>query len=81
MWTAAPLSLWARGRARTEMNRALQPVRSAWEYLKEISGENAYDRYRAVHTATHPDKPPMDRGEFYRWRQDEKYNNPGSRCP
>jgi uncharacterized short protein YbdD (DUF466 family) len=81
MWTAAPLSLWARGRARTGMNRALQPVRSVWKYLKEISGENAYDRYRAVHTATHPGKPPMDRGEFYRWRQDEKYNNPGSRCP
>ncbi len=81
MWTAAPLSLWAQGRARTGMNRALQPVRSVWEYLKEISGENAYDRYRAVHTATHPGKPPMDRGEFYRWRQDEKYNNPGSRCP
>ena len=81
MWTAVPLSLWARGWARTGMNRALQPVRSVWEYLKEISGENAYDRYRAVHTATHPGKPPMDRGEFYRWRQDEKYNNPGSRCP
>ena len=49
--------------------------------MKEISGENAYDRYLAVHTVTHPDRPPMGRGEFYRWRQDEKYNNPGSRCP
>lgn len=49
--------------------------------MKEISGENAYDRYLAVHAATHPDKPPMGRGEFYRQRQDEKYNNPGSRCP
>lgn len=57
------------------------PFRYAWEYLKEISGENAYDRYLAVHTATHPGKAPMNRSEFYRWRQDEKYNNPGSRCP
>ena len=63
------------------MHRLLQPVRSAWEYLKEISGENAYDHYLAVHAATHLGKSPMDRGEFYRWRQDEKYNNPGSRCP
>jgi uncharacterized short protein YbdD (DUF466 family) len=62
-------------------SRILQPVKHAWEYLKEISGENAYDRYLAVHAATHPDKPPMGRGEFYRQRQDEKYNNPGSRCP
>ena len=57
------------------------PLRSIWDYLKEISGENAYDRYLAVHTATHPAKPAMSRNEFYRWRQDDKYNNPGSRCP
>ena len=57
------------------------PLRSIWEYLKEISGENAYDRYLAVHTATHPERPAMTRGEFYRVRQDDKYNNPGSRCP
>ncbi len=56
-------------------------LRAIWEYLKEISGENAYDRYLAVHASTHPGKPAMTRGEFYRWRQDEKYNNPGARCP
>jgi uncharacterized short protein YbdD (DUF466 family) len=56
-------------------------LRSIWDYLKEISGENAYDRYLEVHAATHPGKPSMSRGEFYRWRQNEKYNNPGSRCP
>jgi uncharacterized short protein YbdD (DUF466 family) len=56
-------------------------IRAIWEYLKEISGENAYDRYLTVHTATHPGKSAMSRGEFYRARQDEKYNNPGSRCP
>ena len=59
----------------------IKPFRYAWEYLREISGENAYDRYLQAHMATHPDKPPMSRGEFYRHRQDEKYNNPGSRCP
>ena len=59
----------------------VRPFRYAWEYLKEISGENAYDRYLAVHAATQPDKPAMSRGEFYRWRQEDKYNNPGSRCP
>ena len=56
-------------------------LRAIWEYLKEISGENAYDRYLVVHASTHPDKRAMSRGEFYRWRQDEKYNNPGGRCP
>ena len=59
----------------------IKPLRYAWEYLKEISGENAYDRYLLAHAATHPERPAMSRGEFYRHRQDEKYNNPGSRCP
>ncbi len=58
-----------------------ETLRAIWDYFKEISGENAYDRYLALHTATHPGKPPMSRSEFYRNRQDEKYNNPGSRCP
>ena len=57
------------------------PLRTIWEYLKEISGENAYDRYLQIHAATHPGKPAMSRGVFYRWRQNEKYANPGSRCP
>ncbi len=59
----------------------LRPFRYAWEYLKEISGENAYDRYLSAHASTHPGKPAMSRGEFYRWRQEDKYNDPGSRCP
>jgi uncharacterized short protein YbdD (DUF466 family) len=58
-----------------------EPLRAIWEFLKEISGENAYDRYLTVHAATHPGKKAMTRDEFYRARQDEKYNNPGGRCP
>jgi uncharacterized short protein YbdD (DUF466 family) len=52
-----------------------------WGYLKEVSGENAYDRYLEAHARTHPDKPALSRKAFYRQRMDEKYNNPGSRCP
>ena len=56
-------------------------LRATWNYLKEISGENAYDRYLTAHAATHSGKKAMNRSEFYRARQDEKYNNPGGRCP
>ena len=62
------------------MSRVLGPARYVWDYLKEVSGENAYDRYLEKHRATHPEKEPLKRGEFYRWRQDALYN-PGSRCP
>ena len=34
------------------MTALLKPFRYAWEYLKEISGENSYDRYLVVHMAT-----------------------------
>ena len=63
------------------MSKALRPIKYAWRYLKEVSGENAYDRYLEKHRATHPGKEPLGRGAFYRQRQDEKYSNPGSRCP
>jgi uncharacterized short protein YbdD (DUF466 family) len=56
-------------------------MRFAWWYLKEVSGENAYERYLERHRNTHPEKEPLKRGEFYRWRQDMLYSNPGSRCP
>ncbi len=56
-------------------------LRYVWSYLKEVSGENAYDHYLHAHAATHPGKPPLSRGEFYRKRQDEKFADPGSRCP
>jgi uncharacterized short protein YbdD (DUF466 family) len=59
----------------------LRPVRGALWYLREVTGETAYDKYLLVHSRTHPEKEPMTRGEFYRHRQDERYNNPGSRCP
>ncbi|MDQ3238281.1 MAG: YbdD/YjiX family protein, partial [Actinomycetota bacterium] len=36
-----------------------KPLRAIWDYLKEISGENAYDRYLAVHAATHSDRSPL----------------------
>ncbi len=63
------------------MFRVPRSIKFFWWYLKEISGENAYDRYLEKHRATHPGKEPLGRGEFYRRRQDEKYVNPGSRCP
>lgn len=59
----------------------LRPLRPVWEYLKEISGENAYDRYLKRHRATHPEVKPLSRSDFYRNLQDEKFANPGSRCP
>lgn len=66
-------------------SRSENPVKAAlayaWAYLKEISGENAYDHYLARHEVTHPDVSPLTRADFYRKRQDDKFSTAGSRCP
>lgn len=53
--------------------------RLAW-YLREVSGESAYDRYREHRERHHPGEAVMSRAEFWRWRMDERDRNPGARC-
>jgi uncharacterized short protein YbdD (DUF466 family) len=49
-------------------------------YLREVSGESAYDRYVAHARAEHPDAPVPSRREFERGRMDERDSRPESRC-
>ncbi len=49
-------------------------------YLREVSGETAYERYVAHVRREHPDALVMSRRDFERWRQDERENNPRARC-
>jgi uncharacterized short protein YbdD (DUF466 family) len=53
--------------------------RVAW-YLREVSGESAYDRYQAHRERNHPDEPVLTRREFERWRMDDRDRNPRARC-
>jgi uncharacterized short protein YbdD (DUF466 family) len=59
------------------VREALAGVR--W-YLREVSGESAYDRYVAHARREHPDEPVMSRRDFERWRQDDRDKNPRARC-
>ena len=49
-------------------------------YLREASGETAYDRYVEHRRREHPDDPVMSRRDFERWRMDERDANPSARC-
>jgi uncharacterized short protein YbdD (DUF466 family) len=49
-------------------------------YLREVSGETAYERYAEHRRRVHPDEPRMSRREFERWRMDERDANPSARC-
>jgi uncharacterized short protein YbdD (DUF466 family) len=49
-------------------------------YLREVTGETAYDRYVAHTRREHSDQPVMSRRDFERWRQDDRNHNPRARC-
>ena len=54
-------------------------LRKIWQYLRHVSGDDAYDRYLAHHRQAHPGEPPMTPVQFFRKRQDEKWSKV-SRC-
>ena len=49
-------------------------------YLREASGETAYDRYVEHRRRDHPGDPVMSRREYERWRMDQRDANPSARC-
>jgi uncharacterized short protein YbdD (DUF466 family) len=49
-------------------------------YLREVSGETAYDRYMEHRRREHPGDPVMSRREYERWRMDQRDANPSARC-
>ena len=53
--------------------------RLAW-YLREVSGENDYDRYVEHRRRAHPGAPVPTRREFERERMDERDRNPRALC-
>ena len=49
-------------------------------YLREVSGESAYDRYVEHMRRDHAGQPVMSRRDFERRRQDYREEHPRARC-
>jgi len=49
-------------------------------YLREVSGETAYERHVEHVRREHPDAMVMSRRDFERLRQDQRNDNPRARC-
>jgi uncharacterized short protein YbdD (DUF466 family) len=49
-------------------------------YLREVTGESAYDRYVKHARAGHPDRPVLSRRQFERQRMDDRDARPQARC-
>ena len=65
------------GGARMTVKEAFAGVR--W-YLREVTGESAYDRYVEHVRRDHPDAIVMSRRDFERMRMDDRDANPRARC-
>ncbi|MCC7546522.1 MAG: YbdD/YjiX family protein [Burkholderiales bacterium] len=50
-----------------------------WGFVRQISGDDAYERYLGHMTRMHPGRQPMTRAEHFAWRQEQKWNRL-SRC-
>jgi len=63
---------------------AASAVARAWRgvrwYLREVSGESAYDRYVETGCSEHPGGVVLDRRSFERRRQDLENQRPQQRC-
>lgn len=60
--------------------RLRSAVRGLWTYLREVSGETAYETYVTHARAQHVGAPVLSRREFERRRMDERDTKPQSRC-
>jgi uncharacterized short protein YbdD (DUF466 family) len=59
------------------LTRSWRAVR--W-YVREVTGESAYDRYVEHERFGHPEVPVMTRRQFERLRQDRENARPQQRC-
>jgi uncharacterized short protein YbdD (DUF466 family) len=50
-----------------------------WHFVREVSGDDAYERYLQHVTWFHPDLAPMSRSEHFKFRQEQKWDRL-SRC-
>jgi uncharacterized short protein YbdD (DUF466 family) len=50
-----------------------------WRYLREVSGDDAYERYLQHLARFHPGEKPMTRAEHFKFTQEQKWKRL-SRC-
>ncbi|MBI1174475.1 MAG: putative selenoprotein [Sideroxydans sp.] len=55
----------------TRLNAWLQ---RGWRVLRQLSGDDAYERYLAHHAAHHANTSPLPRKEFFQRQQQQKWN-------
>jgi uncharacterized short protein YbdD (DUF466 family) len=44
-----------------------------WRAIRELSGDDAYERYIAQHATNYPDTTPLTRKDFFFYQQQQKW--------
>lgn len=55
-------------------NATWRGLRVAWHFVRQVSGDDAYERYLAHMRRAHPAQPAMVRSDYYRFRLEQKWN-------
>jgi len=55
-------------------------LRKLWDFLREATGDDAYERYLARHASTHAEVPALSREAFFRSEQDRKWSGIARCC-
>jgi uncharacterized short protein YbdD (DUF466 family) len=49
-------------------------LRLLWRVIRQLSGDDAYERYLAHHTACHAETAPLSRKEYFQRQQQQKWS-------
>lgn len=62
------------------VGRTLRPLQCCWHALRELSGDDGYERYLAHHAAAHPGASPLSRSAWFANRQRQKWSGINRCC-
>ena len=54
--------------------RLNQLLRRGWRIVRQLSGDDAYERYLARHAACHAETTPLSRKAYFQHQQQQKWN-------
>ncbi len=49
-------------------------LKKCWALLRQLSGDDAYERYLRHHAVAHSEEIPLDRKIFFQREQERKWN-------
>jgi len=58
----------------------MQLLAQCWRILRELAGDDAYERYREHHKSHHACEPLLDRRAYYIKNQQEKWSGINRCC-